>query len=362
MRRLFEELVAPGVAFPAWFSPLVLYGPTGSGKSALARSLVPRLASGSSGRRVFLATGADFLRLVAGAIDQQTTPLLVARLRGSSLVWIDDLHGLERSEAAQDFLLPAIDQLAEAGVPLLVTLPDWPAAIRGLRAGLASRLCGGLTVPVGLPGPVARKEILTRLADRQEISLDPTVIDLLADRFPVSVPLLYRILSTLTAASLSGSSGVPADESAVRRIVDSAGSHPAFPGLLVESVAGCIGVTTADILGTSRQLNTVLARSLVVYLLRNSALWSFTRIGKLLDGKDHSTLLHACRKIALRREEDLLFSGMVRRLESKVGELLANCLPDRPPAAVEPVPRHRRAKPGKTVRRLLAGVGGEGAD
>ncbi len=346
------ELFPGGWPDSCW--PLVLFGPAQSGKTSLARTIMAGLErSAGQGRKIVGLTAPDLIRQVAAAIDSQTTAQLRDRLLQSAAVWIDDLHRLDASLATQEWLLPVLDRLAGERVPLVATTNRHAARMEGLIPALASRLTGGLAVPVQLPGFVARCELLGRAARRQRLAVSRNAIESIAGRFPVSADKLGRIIN-LIAAQPALVSGEPDPGRIVSLLGEQAGISPDFSRRLVRLVAGQMGLTSAAVLGNSRQQTTVLVRGMLIHLLRETVGWSFSAIGRLLRGKDHSTVLHANRKIARRIETDAGFASEMLSLAARTAELMIDCLPDRIAVVTS-----RVSTPGKSVDESLLAVAGE---
>jgi chromosomal replication initiator protein len=340
--------------WPVSYWPLVFFGPAQCGKTSLARAVTAGLEqSAGRGRKVVCLTGPDLVRQVAAAIESQTTSQLRDRLVSSAGVWIDDLDRLEISAAAQEWLLTVVDRMVDDRVPLVATMPGHPARHKGLLPALAGRLTAGLSVPVQLPGLAARCELLGRAALRHRLALSAADLRSLATRFPVSAGKLGRIIN-LAAAQPALAAGKLDAGRVVELVGQLAGSTPEFSRQLVRLVARHTGLPGTALLGNGRQQTTVLARGMLVYLLREAAGWSFAAIGRLLRGKDHSTVLHANRKIAGRVATDAAFAHTMASLAAQAAELMIDCLPAQLEAGTRPL-----MMTGKTVDEKLLVVAGE---
>jgi chromosomal replication initiator protein len=227
-------------------------------------------------------------------------------------------------------------------IPTICTLDRHPLNHSQLHDNLISRLCQGLVLPLNTPGKWARGMIITELAHSLNVELTTTQRNNLLDGEHMSVPLLYqRILqiklkkkaSTSTSTSSAGSRGSASSRGVhfSRSTVTSRDS--AAPGdhvntTVCQVVAADFELSTRELCGHSRKQTTVLARGVAIYLLRSLYQLSFTAIGRVFAGRDHSTTIHAYQKINDRLSTDHALSQRIQRLSAKLQTMLPLLLTD----------------------------------
>jgi len=158
------------------YSPLVLCGPPGTGKSHLARAL-----AGSRDHCVY-TTATDFARELSTAIDAQAVEDFQTRYRSASLLVFEDLGQLCSKRAALVEFQHTLDALEAREALVVVTSHVPPAEISGLPASLVSRLTGGLIVALSAPGSSARRVLLARLAVSRGVQLSADALRLLTEK------------------------------------------------------------------------------------------------------------------------------------------------------------------------------------
>jgi chromosomal replication initiator protein len=290
------------------YSPLVLHGPSGSGKSHLALGLA------ESRENVVATTGADFVREVATAIDQNTLIEFRARYRSAGMFVFDDLTDLVDRRAAQRELINTLDVLELNDVPVVVTSRLPPSEIADLPPALRSRLAGGLQVALTTPGIAARIEILNRLASEREISITPAAVQLLAENVAGAVPELQGAIVKLATAALKGAS-IGLEE--VRRFLADhrTRSQPTLSAI-AKAVAKYYGVTPTKLSSASRSRQVSLARSMAIYLGRQLTCHSLQSLGRHFGNRDHSTVLYSYRTLETHLETDAELRSAVNHLRT----------------------------------------------
>ena len=189
--------------------PIVLFGPSGTGKTSLALTIISDLADqfesaqtdaskrANSPRKPLFISAFDFDRRFRSALETDSIPDFRKRLVESAGLVIDDLHRLADKSAAQNEFVQILDEMSRKNRPIVVTLDVSPPYCSGLSPQLISRLSGGLTLPVNPPGPSARLEIIRDLAQINNVTLTEDAAKLLVDRLNVTVPKLDQNFASI---------------------------------------------------------------------------------------------------------------------------------------------------------------------
>ncbi|MDZ4657714.1 MAG: DnaA/Hda family protein [Bythopirellula sp.] len=283
-----EKLLTGEAEFspPAWANPLVLIGPSGSGKSLLMRGIVRRWLPVLGAERVAYFTATDFARRIIDVRTDGELPEFRARLAKLQLLVIEDLHKLPAKMALHHELRDLLDKLTDSQAVVLCTSQISPTAQPQLDSGLSDRLTSGLLLWLNHPGSDARLELLRLAAVERGTSIDDRTLRVLAENTVGSASQLLRALREWEVAP-------------------QVGAHPASArtGLaakdIVAVVARYFGVTQTALRGPVRRKSLVFARSVAVYLLRTLTGASYAQIGRELGKRDHSTIMHAMESVQL---------------------------------------------------------------
>lgn len=283
-------------------SLLVFYGPSGSGKSHLARGLTGWWQKHHPGKRALCLTGAEFAQAYGEAVRDDCLSGFRIRLRQLTLLVVDDIQQLAAKRGAQDELRHTLDALADRRALVVVTARELPAHSRALLSGLRSRLSAGLNLSLALPGPRTRRVLVKRLAEARGLTVPDGALDKLADAIKDGVPAL---LSALMELELAAQGERRWDAGHVRKLVaqrKTAGmpSLRAIAGL----TARYFGLTVAQLKSPMRRQALVTARGMAMYLARELTDKSLDEIGSFFGGRDHSTVLHSCRRVQKLVAED----------------------------------------------------------
>jgi chromosomal replication initiator protein len=247
-----------------------------------------------------LTSGAEFARDFAHsvdrsqALDRQQLSDWQVRIRSAGLLVLEDLGQLAGKPAAQQELIHALDELAARDALVIVTARSLAQQITTLHPALRSRLAGGLSVPLALPGSAARRTILEQLARARGLSLPKSLLQSLSGGPTVPVSALHGAIAQLELAAHGGL----VDHDDLRRL---AAEHPsaAAPPTLRE-IAGAAAkyfeLKLSDLKSPSRRQAVVAARGVAIYLARLLTHSSLDEIGKYFGGRDHTTVLHGHRR------------------------------------------------------------------
>jgi len=309
-------------------SPLLLVGPSGAGKTAIATHLATRLveqivlavadelpgpaaASGERSAATIRATtslfmpGVDFARYYARAVDSDEITRFRRDIDLAPVLVIDDVHLMVGKPAAQDELASRIESRTISGRPTVLTSRRLPTQVAGLRPLLVSRMLPGLTIPVRQPGPEARRELLIEFSRRRQLALGEDELALLCEGLEIDAPARKLDAALAHVDLYCRMKGCAPNVHAVRAAI---GSIEPTVDLSTDRIAKLISrrykLKLSDLKSGTRRQEVVRARSLAMYLVRQLTGASYHQIGKYFGGRDHTTVLHACRKTEAAIQED----------------------------------------------------------
>lgn len=287
--------LARGRAFGA--GPLFLSGPTGTGKSHLARALVHEARSHGAPRALY-TSAESFTSELMLAIREQNTPSFRRRhRRDCELFVLEDVQFLEGKNATQIELFHTVEHLRLVGARVVLTADRLPRELTRLDPRLSSQLSSGLVAEMDMPDRELRRDILRDRAARGGFRLPDDCLALLVDSVHGSVRDLEGVLMQLVASSAL--LGRPIDralaETALHKV---AGPEGAVLGLddVIECVTQLFGVRRSELCGRSRARATLRPRQLAMYLCRRYTTASLSEIGRAL-GRDHPAVANALRVV-----------------------------------------------------------------
>ncbi|WP_439622220.1 DnaA/Hda family protein [Gemmata sp.] len=294
-------------------SPLVLHGPPGSGKSHLCRAALAALMQASPGIVVRFESAGDLARPDVLAED---TGFGDRGLFTCDALVLEDVQHLP--ERAADGVCELLDHRTRHRTALIVTTVCSPAELTGLPKRLTSRLVAGLTVRLEPLGVAGRRKVLGAAARARNVRLTPDALDWLANRVGGLRPALGALQNL---AQVAPQYPGPLDATTVERTLAETGqptSGSATVDAIIKRVIAAFGITERALLGPSRLRSVLVPRQVAMYLARELVGLSLPRIGAAF-GRDHTTVLHACRKIEGAVKQDAALDSRVRQLRGELG-------------------------------------------
>jgi chromosomal replication initiator protein len=308
---------APGESY----NPLFLHGPPGLGKTHLLGSIANYLHRHSPQLTVRYTTAESFTNEFVSSLHGAGIEGFKERYRRADVLLIDDVQFLEGKARTADEFFHTFNALYEGGAQLVITADRVPAELSDLADRLRDRFEWGLTVPVEPPDLATRLVFLGNLAREQAEPLPPDALRALASKASANLRVLKGALTRVVALSSLTASTVTPDsvERAVPspEIVAAPPEHP-DPRRVQEAVAARLGLSVDDILSPSRSAPVARARQLAMYLTRELTDLSLPAIAAAFNRRDHTTVMHAIRKVEGGALED---AGLSRAVEELTSEL-----------------------------------------
>lgn len=311
-------------------SPIVLFGPNGSGKTTLAHELLWRWARDQGNRNLTLTSGTEFGRALQRGIKADDMARFRQIHRQCDGLLLDNLHELATKPLAQTELVMILKEAQEAARLVVITTNELPRLQSSLHPSLQSVLSAGLSVPVKLPGPHARLALVEMLAAQAIPDLDNEDLRKFCSRIqdtPSAAQLKgllnrwahhLHIESSLRNSAQKNTSqkSVATKHASMKQIekIVSSGSPKVNCKDLLKLVAKEFQITLEALTGPTRKSGVVRARGLAMLLMRQLTDESFEAIGGYFSGRDHTTVMHACK----RTEECLATDSELNRIYDRI--------------------------------------------
>jgi chromosomal replication initiator protein len=308
------------------YNPLFIYGDTGTGKTHLLHAIGHTVKA--KGFRILLASAEQFTNQFVIALKNNRIDDFHRKFRSADFLLIDDIQFISGKAQTQECLLHIFNDLYENNYQIIVTSDRPPKAMSSVTKKLRSRLEWGLVADLGPPDLETRLDILKVKAKQLNMSIPPEVLRFLATEFQHNIRELEGALNrVLTYSSLGGGKlDVHLTTQALADIIPKGSKQEAMlePKLIMTTVANYYGINLEWLTDKRRDKKTALARQVTMYLLREHNHYSLAEIGKMLGGRDHTTVLHGCEKITAEIEVN-------PQLQNSIEELRQSLRPQKPP-------------------------------
>ncbi len=299
--------IEPGTA--PLYNPLYVHAAVGLGKTHLLHAVGHEVMA--AGRRAIYLTADRFMYDFVTALKSQNALAFKERLRGIDLLVIDDVQFLQGKSIQQEFC-HTINALVDAGRQVVVASDRPPGDLESLDERVRSRLAGGLVVEMGALDEALRIKIIEARIEaarthQPTFEVSPTVVSFVAKSIVTNGRDLDGAVNRLLAHTTltGGPLTVEAAETAIRDLVRSREPKKVKIEDIQKLVATHYNVSRADILSSRRSAGVVKPRQVAMYLSKVLTLRSLPEIGRRFGGRDHTTVLHAVRKIENASTADL---------------------------------------------------------
>jgi chromosomal replication initiator protein len=302
------------------YNPLFIYGGSGLGKTHLLHAIGHCMQQHDAAQQVLCLPAEEFSRQLIGAIQHGRMEAFRERYRHVDALLMDDVHFLAGKARSQEEFFYTFNTLYEAGKQIVLTGDRPPLEIAPLQERLRSRLFCGLIADIQPPDLETRIAILSQKAEAQQLVLSPLVALHVAGHIKSNVGDLERCLTRMSAAaSLSGQDiSMELAEKTLQQIA--AERHCTLTMTRIQRVvAAHFGLKASELKSPRRTRTIAFPRQVAMFLCRELTENSLPEIGRHFGGKDHTTVLHACGKVARLEEGDEQVARLLWQLRQGLG-------------------------------------------
>ncbi|MFH1800619.1 MAG: chromosomal replication initiator protein DnaA [Candidatus Omnitrophota bacterium] len=297
------------------YNPLFMYGPTGLGKTHLLHSIANATIQRHPEFKILYISSEKFTNQLISAIQMKTTPQFRAKYRSLDLLLIDDVHFIAEKNSTQEEFFNTFNALYDAHKQIVVTSDRAPREIPGLEERLVSRFGWGLVTDIQPPDFETRVAILKKKMELETVVVPDDVAYFIAEKIKSNIRELEGALIRVVAYCTLTDSKV--DVRLAQEILKDSFKEEAqkftIEGIQ-KTVADYFNVKVSDLRAKKRTVSVVRPRQIAMYLVRELTTHSFPEIGGFFGGKDHTTVLHSCNKIAAERDRDVATRGLLDKL------------------------------------------------
>jgi chromosomal replication initiator protein len=302
------------------YNPLFLYGGVGLGKTHLLHAIGQHVSHHKKGARVAYLSSEKFTNEYIDAIQNNSLARFRRKYRQTDLLLIDDIQFLAGKERIQEEFFHTFNALHEAHKQIVLTCDRPASEIQNLEQRLVSRFEWGLVTDLQPPDVETRLAILRKKEAALGVKLPDEVVNFLANRIRANIRRLEGALIRVASyTSLTGKKmTVEIAESLLREILHEEGRVTITIDTIQRRVADHFDIRLADMTSKRRPENIAFPRQVAMYLARQLTESSLSSIGDSFGGRDHGTVLHACRLVKDRMEVDQNVRQIVGYLEMQL--------------------------------------------
>ncbi len=295
------------------YNPVLFYGGTGLGKTHLMTAIGHEVLEKHPKKKVLFVTAEQFTNEFIDAVQASKLAEFRAKYRSVDVLLIDDIHFVAGKDATQEEFFHTFNALINSHSQLVMTSDRPPGDVPRLEKRLVSRFQWGIAAEIMAPNVETRIAILRQKAHEWKIELDSPVLEFIAAKIGKNVRRLEGALLRISSyvSLYKGRVSVEQAEDYLRDILmEEASSGMVTVSNVQKEVASYYDVRLADLSGRSRTATIVQPRQMAMYLSRELTHASLKEIGQAFGGRDHGTVIHACKKV----NEDIESSPEMKRI------------------------------------------------
>jgi chromosomal replication initiator protein len=302
------------------YNPLFIYGGPGLGKTHLMQAIGHEILRHQPGSRVVYLTCEKFTNEFIDSVRRGDLEKFRRRYRSADVLLIDDIQFLAGKDRSQEEFFHTFNTLLDGRNQVVLTCDRPACEIKNLEPRMISRFECGLTVETQAPQMETRLAILRKKSLDWKVRVDESVLLFLAEKIRTNVRRLEgALMRVATYASLAGESvSVDKVEHLLRDLIREEASRQVNIDAIQKAVAEHFDVRLVDMTSRRRPVSIAFPRQIAMYLSRSLTKGSLMEIGEAFGGRDHGTVIHACKKVAERIDQETGLKDTVARIEAQL--------------------------------------------
>ena len=302
------------------YNPLFVYGESGLGKTHLLHAIGHYAQHLFAGARVRYVSSEEFTNDFINSIRDGRAETFRKRYREVDILLVDDIQFLEHKEGTQEEFFHTFNTLHNASKQIVISSDRPPKQLSTLEDRLRTRFEWGLITDVQPPDLETRIAILRKKAAQDRLAAPPDVLEFIASKISRNIRELEGALIRVTAfASLNRQAvDLSLAEVVLKDLIPADGGPEITGATIMAATAEYFGLTMEDLCGSSRSRVLVTARQIAMYLCRELTDLSLPKIGQMFGGRDHTTVIHADRKIRGQMAERRAIYNQVAELTNRI--------------------------------------------
>jgi chromosomal replication initiator protein len=307
---------SPGNAY----NPLFIYGGVGLGKTHLMQAIGHYILARNSSARVVYVSCEAFLNEMIAALSRKDMGVFKSKYRDVDALMIDDIQFIAGKDQTQEEFFHTFNSLYEAGRQIVITSDRPPKDIATLEDRLRSRFEWGLTADIQPPDLETRIAILKRKADDESLVVPNDVVVFIANQIQSNIRVLEGALIRVIAYSSLIDSEISIDiaKQVLKDIIPMDKPHQLSIEYVQQIVAEYFSIRIDDLKSKSRARSVAYPRQIAMYVCRELTESPLARIGEEFGGRDHTTVIHACEKIAKESRQDSALAKAIKEIMDRL--------------------------------------------
>jgi chromosomal replication initiator protein len=302
------------------YNPLFLYGDTGLGKTHLMQAVGHHLLMQNPNAKVAYISSEKFTNEYITAIQDATLPRFRQRYRSVDILLIDDIHFLSGKERIQEEFFHTFNELFESQKQIILSSDRPVSEIARLEARLISRFQWGLVADIQSPDLETRTAILRSKTKALKCEIPDPVINFIAERITRNIRRLEGALIKVTSYAALTREPITLQSAAVllKDVLQEEAQHQITIEMIQKRVVEHYGLRPSDMTSRRRPANIAFPRQIAMYLCRALTKAALQDIGENFGGRDHGTVMYACRTVENMMEQNENVRGVVEYLKNQI--------------------------------------------